>query len=207
MALDLHEAMEQLEDASSVRRRAAAKRLRRLQDPIAGPALLLALRREVEKSRTWETQYQMIMALGMCGYRPALPFFKNLAVSRGLDAASTYTALGDAIVRLGRSFDDDASPVFWCLELNHDALMDGALRAMAMLRMVPNDDAVDGIISFAKQRTSRDALRFWPAVAAAGWPREVVCEFLMQCADGGREDIMEAAKASLAGEYRKYQVL
>jgi HEAT repeat protein len=207
MVLNLREAMEQLGDASSTRRRAAAKRLRELRDPVAGPVLLAALQEEIKKTRTWETQYQLIMALGVCGHDPALPFLKDLAVSRALNTDSVYTALGDAIVRLGRSFDDDTSPVFWCMELNHDALVDGAFRAMAMLQMVPNSNDVGRIICFVDQRGSYDMLRFWPAVAAAGWAREVVYDFLRKCADGEREDVAEAAKGSLAGEYRNYQIL
>ncbi|MEV6973227.1 hypothetical protein [Kitasatospora sp. NPDC093806] len=72
MASTLDKAVEQLGHRLSPKRRSAATRLRRLADPAAGPPLLEALEREVRDSRTWETQYQMVMALGMCGHRPAL---------------------------------------------------------------------------------------------------------------------------------------
>ncbi|NRQ33713.1 HEAT repeat domain-containing protein [Nonomuraea sp. NN258] len=207
MTLSFREAVDQLADASSPRRRAAAKRLRKLQDPAAVPALLAALRREVEKRRTWETQYQMIMALGMCGDDRALPFLKDLAVSRKPAYAATYAALGNAIVRLGRSSDRDTSPIFWCLELDDDHLTDGAFRAMAMLRMVPDDDDISRILRFVEQRDPIDMLRVWPAAAAAGWPREIVHDFLLRCAESGRRDLEEVAKLSISREYRDYQTL
>ncbi|MFD4766286.1 hypothetical protein [Streptomyces niveus] len=50
------DAIRQLQDRSSAKRRSAAKRLRKLGDPYAGPALLEALKNEVRDSRTWETQ-------------------------------------------------------------------------------------------------------------------------------------------------------
>lgn len=207
MALSFSEAIEQLESPLSPRRRAAAKRLQELQDVAAGPALLAALRREVTKRRTWETQYQIIMALGVCGYVSALPLLNSIATTGNLAAPSAYTGLGDAIVRLGRKFDDDASPICWCLELGNDFLLDGAFRAMAMLRMIPDDDEIGRIIDFVQRRDPNDMLRFWPVVAAAGWRGEVVHGFLVECAAGPRRDTAEAATSALSGEYGHYRVL
>jgi HEAT repeat protein len=66
MALTLEKALIQLSDRASAKRRSAAKRLGKLADETAGPALLHALQREIGDRRTWETQYEMIMALGAC---------------------------------------------------------------------------------------------------------------------------------------------
>src|SRR3984957_6504454 len=52
--------MSQLQSPHSPKRRSAAKKLRKLGDPVAGPVLLEALKRELPDIRTWETQYQMI---------------------------------------------------------------------------------------------------------------------------------------------------
>ncbi|MEU8670022.1 HEAT repeat domain-containing protein [Streptomyces anulatus] len=82
MALDVVEAISQLQDRSSAKRRSAAKRLRRLGDPSAGPALLEALKNEVRDSRTWETQYQMTMALGTCGSPSDLSYLRDLVLQR-----------------------------------------------------------------------------------------------------------------------------
>lgn len=85
MALDAVEAICQLQDRSSAKRRSAAKRLRKLGNSDAGAARLEALKNEVRDSRTWETQYQMTMALGTCGSPSDLPYLRDVAHPAGLD--------------------------------------------------------------------------------------------------------------------------
>ncbi|MGW5159732.1 hypothetical protein ACWEPN_30010 [Nonomuraea wenchangensis] len=206
MALGLPEAITQLADARSPRRRAAAKRLRALADPVAGPALLDALRREIRDPRSWETQYQMIMALATCGHQPALPLLRELAL-KPLDATMVYVALGDGIVRLGRDHPNDPAPLDWCLSTGNDMLADGALRAVAMLRLILDEPAIDRILNFLAERTPNNGLRFWPAAAAAGWNGPRVNIFLTACASSPREDVADAAKASLEGRYKTYRPL
>ena len=75
----MNEIVIQLGDKKSIKRRSAAKKLRKLKDFDAGPSILAALESELKDIRTWETQYQMIMAIGECGYKPALPFLSELA--------------------------------------------------------------------------------------------------------------------------------
>jgi HEAT repeat protein len=78
--------VEQLASPQSAKRRSAAKKLRKLKAAEAGPALLAALERELQDARTWETQYQMVMALGECGHRAALPFLEARAIRRSFKA-------------------------------------------------------------------------------------------------------------------------
>lgn len=113
MPLDLAGAIELLGDNQSARRRSAAKRLRGLANPVAGPALLVALTHEVKDPRTSETQYQMVMALAASDHHPALELLKDLAM-RPLDATMVYVAIGDAIVQAGRDHTEDPGPVDWC---------------------------------------------------------------------------------------------
>src|SRR5262245_42924676 len=98
----MHGAIELLRHKHSAKRRSGAKRLRKLRRPESGPPLLAALRDEVRDPRTWETQYHMIMALAEAGYAPALPYVEELS-RQPFEATMVYTALGDALVRLGRS--------------------------------------------------------------------------------------------------------
>ena len=206
MPLELAEAIAQLTDARSPRRRAAAKRLRALADPAAGPPLLSALEREILDRRTWETQYQMIMAVATCGHQPALPLLRELAL-KPFDATMVYVALGDGIVRLGRDYPNDPAPVDWCLATGNDMLADGALRAVAMLRLTLDAFAIARILNFVSARDPYDGLKFWPAAAAAGWNGRRVKAFLNRCATSPRKDVAEAAKASLQGRYKTYRPL
>ena len=190
----------------SPKRRSGAKRLRKLRDPAAGPALLQALQQEVRDSRTWETQYQMIMALGECGYRPALPYLQTLA-AQPFEATMVYVALGDAIVRLGRVYADDPQPVLALMRTGNDMLIDGAFRAVAMLHLKLDADAVEQIVGFVASRSLQDGLRFWVAAAAAGWSGPSVAAFLEACATGPRQDVQRAALASQQGKYLQWNPL
>ncbi|MEU9048023.1 MULTISPECIES: HEAT repeat domain-containing protein [unclassified Kitasatospora] len=200
MALTLDEAVEQLGHRLSPKRRSAAMRLSRLADPAAGPPLLEALEREVRDPRTWETQYQMVMALGMCGHRPALGLLRDLA-RRPFEATAVYTALGDAIVRLSAPAAAGDS-LRWCLDSGTPMLADGALRAVAMRRLCLDTATIDHVLDFLEPLDPHDGLRFWAAAAAAGWPGSRVTRFLHECAVGPRSDVAGAAASSLQGKYQ-----
>ena len=195
-----------LKNPQSSQRRSAAKRLRKLRDPRAGPALLTALKKELQDPRTWETQYQMIMALGESNYREALPFLQELA-GRSFEATMVYVAIGDAIVRLGRSAEHDAGPVIELMRSGNSMLADGAFRAMAMLRIKPDPHPIHVIIDFVSSFPREDPLRFWVAAAAPGWKEPKVESFLRECSTSARNDLREAAVDALAGKYRAWKSL
>ena len=199
-------AIAQLSDRRSAQRRAGAKRLRQQPDPAAGPALLAALRREVRDPRTWETQYHLIMALAACGYTPALPTLDDLTYVP-FEATMVYVALGDAIVRLAREHEHDARPVLALMQRGNDMLIDGAFRAVALLRLTPDDEAIREIISFVARRSPHDPLRFWVAAAAPGWRGPHVETFLQACSAGPRPDVREAAVAALQQRYLTWHPL
>ncbi|MFC8716166.1 HEAT repeat domain-containing protein [Kitasatospora sp. NPDC057198] len=205
MALTLDEAVAQLGHRLSPKRRSAALRLRRLADPAAGPPLLEALQREVRDVRTWETQYQLVMALGECGHRPALGLIKELA-RRPIEATMVYVALGDAVIRLSPP-EETARSLRRCLESGTPMLADGALRAVAMRRLPLDAAAIDHLLDFLAPLAPYDGRRFWAAAAAAGWTGPRVTEFLRACAAGPQAVVADAATSSLRGEYRTYSVL
>ena len=201
---DLGQTVEALRAPTARARRAAAKRLRRLKDPSAGPALLDALHREVQALCTWETQYQMIMALGESGYDPALPALRELA-QRDFEATMLYVALGDAIVRLGRRSGDGAAPVRELMATSNSMLIDGAFRAVAMLRLALDPQTIEAIIEHVAGLDPSDGLRFWVAAAAAGWSGTSVDRFLATCAMSPREDVRTAALSSQQAKYRRWR--
>ncbi|MEV0489963.1 HEAT repeat domain-containing protein [Streptomyces atratus] len=206
MALNAVEAIRQLQDRSSAKRRSAAKRLRKLGDPDAGPALLEALKNEVRDSRTWETQYQMTMALGTCGSPSDLPYLRDLVLQRETLHA-VHTAGGDAIIRLSYMEHSHTEAIRWCLSTSNETLVGGALQAVAMIRLVPDQETVTYVLDFIEDRSPHNGLYFWPAVAAAGWTGQRVHDFLTSCASSPRSDVAEAATTSLAGNYGNYRPL
>jgi len=194
--------MQRLIAPQSATRRAAAKVLRKLKIKATGPAVLSALKFEIREPRSSETQYQMIMALGECGYGEALPFLRGMA--KADPPPLLRVGLGDAIVRLGRTHDHDAGPVLEILGGPDRELIDGAFRAMAMLRMVVPAEAMTSILQFADHLPVNDPLRLWVAAAAAGWSGKGVRGFLDRCRNADREDVRKAAEASAAGKYLKW---
>lgn len=76
---DLDAVAHQLQDKRSSKRGSAAKKLRKARLITAVPALIDALKIEVTDKRTWETQYQMVMALAETGSTEALPLLRNLS--------------------------------------------------------------------------------------------------------------------------------
>jgi hypothetical protein len=200
----LRAAIDLLGDKRSPKRRSGAKKLRELGDTSAGAALFAALRAELRDPRTWETQYQMIMALGACRYRRALPVLRKLARTR-FEATMVYVAIGDAIVRLARKHENDAFPVIDCANSGNDMLANGAFQAMAMLRMMPNEAAIARVIGLVSARSAEDPLRFCVVAAAAGWKGAKVEAFLLECGSSLRKDIRDAATEALQGKYGKWR--
>lgn len=202
----LQEAITLLTHKSSPKRRAAAKTLRKLARPEAGPHLFAAFRIETSDPRTWETQYQLIMALATCLHTPALPELQSFA-AKTHEATMLYTAVGDAIVRLARSSPQDPQPVLDILKSGNDRLIDGALRAVAQLRLTLDPPAINEIIAFASALPINDGLRFWPAAAAPGWHGPNVEAYLVKCLESSREDVRLAATLALKGQYKQWSPL
>lgn len=197
----------------SKKRESGAKQLRKLASPAAGKALLSALRKEVLDSRTWSTQYHMILALGFCKYRPALDFLWELA-GQSTDHTTLYQGLGDAIVRIDVESINDFSTVFDIIATKRYELIDGAFQAMAILQMIPTKSEIARIIKTAElpeavefvrgHPTDVCGLRNWVVVAAANWPHDAVHDFLERCRTLGDPNLQDAAEHSLNGKYIKH---
>lgn len=202
----LAEDIELLEHPRSPKRRAAAKRLRKLGDVAAGPALLAALCKEIEDPRTWETQYQLVMAIGECRYEEALPFLRQF-VAMPLDATMIYVGLGDALVRLRVRSIEDGAPILELMKSDNKMLVDGVFRAMAMLRMVPSTEQIDQILQLVSDKPIDDPSRIWPLAAAPGWTGDSAQRFVDQCSRSSVEQIVDAAALAAKKKYKKWSPL
>jgi len=206
VAPSLDDAIGQLTDRSSTKRRSAAKRLRVLGDRAAGPALLDALRAEVIDQRTWETQYQMIMALGACQHTPANDFLEELA-SQQHDYKMVGVALGDALTRIEWATSQNLTVVDRSITNGAASVTGGTFRAIAMLRLVPPGEVIERIVAFATKLPVDDPLRYWVAAAAAGWESPSVKSFLLSCLASPRSELVDVATESLTGTYIKHRPL
>lgn len=199
----MSELIKQLKDKKSQKRRSAAKKIRKLGDPKYGSLVLDALIQEVKDPRTWETQYQMIMALGSCHYVESLSFLNDFS-QQNIEANMVKVALGDAIYRLS-NFDDNIIRLF--IAENRRDLFTGAIRALAMERESPAQEVISEIITYVLEFGLDDEILFWPLAAAPGWKGKIVKNFIESCLMSKREDVKSAAEFALEGKYRKWNPL
>lgn len=191
-----------LANPRSAKRRSGAKWLRKHPDPENVDALIAALTKELRDVRTWETQYQMIMALGASG---------SDRVTHVLEAAlrlpvepMVRLAVGDALVRLS---DDVDGALIDALESSSSFRVEGALRALAMTHRAPEKATTAAAVVDFVTRPANAQLRFWLAASAAGWEPSYVREFLDSCLLDSNEDLRRAAEASLQRTYLKWNPL
>ena len=199
----LDEMISQLKDKKSSKRRSAAKKLRKLKNIDAGPLLLTALEEELKDLRTWETQYQMVMAIGECGYKPALDFLQSLA-NQTFEATMVYVAIGDAIQRLSMQNEQDVTSVFKAIDSGNDMLIDGAIRAMAMLKMVPVELHIEKIINYVTTKNKSDGVHVWVLAAVPGWSGQKVEDYLAFCSTSKRDEITNAVELARKQKYKKW---
>ncbi|PAU75818.1 hypothetical protein CK501_16510 [Halovibrio salipaludis] len=200
--------IEQLSNKASAKRRSAAKKLRKLKVKEAGPALLAALKNELKDKRTWETQYQMIMALGESGYTESLDFLLQLA-EQEFEATMVYVAIGDAIARLTYFKDGSISNILDFLDSKNGTALfiDGLIRAIAILKLIPSDEDIERIINYGNNPEVNDNNRTWIASASAGWSGSNVEHFLNRCAVSDNPQTKRAAEAALNKKYPKWDIL
>lgn len=171
----------------------------------AGPLVLDALREEVDDPRTWETQYQMIMALGESRYIEARAFIEELSYC-SFNATMVYVSIGDALVRL--TVGNKAATVLGFIEHDrHPSLIDGALRAMAMLRLIPDENEISQILDYASRLSYDDGNRFWIIAACPGWPASQTGKFLDDTMTSSRLDFQEALSLARVGKYKAWRPL
>jgi hypothetical protein len=199
---ELASLIDQLGDSRSPKRRAAAKKLRVLADPRAASALRAALQKEVKDRRTWETQYQMIMALAAChsGQDEASLFQQLLTMPL---EPMVHMAASDAMVRVSKDVDAAVLGALRSGSLSH---AEGAVRALAMMRWTPADPTIEAVIRYAEDPAHKQ-MRFWVVAAAAGWNKAIVRAFLEERLQDEGPETRRAAEASLQGHYLRWNPL
>ncbi|MFT7037071.1 MAG: hypothetical protein ACJA2S_005613 [Cyclobacteriaceae bacterium] len=209
----IKDAIELLNNSKSKKRESGAKRLRKLASPLAGQELLKTLENEVLDTRTWSTQYHLILALGHSNYQPALTFLTELA-KKEIDATILYMGLGDSIFRLSILSSSIESSLDLIHSFNNYRLTYGAYQALAILRLVPEDISIKEIIRIGSDPkgaeivkghpNDKTGLRKWVASASAGWKDELKTDFLNECEEIKDQHLTMAVESARKGEYVKW---
>ncbi len=185
----------------SEKRCSAARWLHKHPEPRAGAALAAALREELRDTRTWETQHHLLLALGVCGGAQALPLLRDLDL-RSRVAMVPY-ALGEALLRCeiaaGVAVDDAVRGV---LDRGPQAAIEGMVRAVAQLKLVPSRDLRSRIIENAIAIGAQYIERRHVVVAASAWPREEVEPYLRSLPSDPNRTLTALTNLVLANDTR-----
>lgn len=144
-----------LMDTRSPKRRSAAKKLGKFHLYDLGEELLNAYLEERNDKRTWETQTEMIIALGKIGYLPALPFVREI-VDRNKAKDMITCAAACTYVRLKRTGLQDAGPVVELLRFGKLSVLNGAAGVLAYDDMNPPEAELKVIIGLLDARSEEE---------------------------------------------------
>lgn len=144
----------------------------------------------------------MVMALAECRYTPALEWLRDFGRTLD-DPLMLAVGVGDAVVRLSIVAGATDSAVRSALATGSVSIANGAFRALAVTRTVPGAGVISDILDYLRPLQSQDERRYWVAVAAVDWRGADVGDALRSWASLPRADVADAARASLAGEYKR----
>src|ERR1700753_745046 len=109
------EVLKRLYSAKSADRLKATKEIAKYKLADFAELLFSAFIKEKNDKRTWETQYQMILTLGLLNYKSALSEIEDIVQVNKTHDMITYAA-GQTYVRLKRETICDAKPVIKLLQ-------------------------------------------------------------------------------------------
>lgn len=200
-----------LQDSKSQNRRKAAKKIGKNNLAELGEILLAAFLKERNDKRTWETQTEMIVALGKIGYSPALSFFKEIVGVNETEDMITHAA-ARSYVRIKRSSLNDASPVIELLRFGKLSVLDGATSALAYDDMTPPDDQIKMIIELLDKHKDEEL-----SIRGLMDPREYLLSCMSKCkiqtcsdyinrfVDSPHRALRECAELAKAGKKACYE--
>lgn len=217
------ELKERLLSKRSAERRSAAKHIGKEQlTSLSGP-LFTAYVKERNDKRTWETQVEMIKAIGLLDYRPALP--EITAIVQQNEPCDTITIFAArTYVQLKRTSLNDAGAVLELLPTARLSVLTGILMAMSTDKMVPDKDDCKTIIRACwdannhpdriNQQYGLIDPRNYLANACAGWDKTLTAGFLHHCIftafdinlHGKKTEnktLVDVCKKALSGKYSK----
>jgi hypothetical protein len=194
-------------DAKSSVRRKASIEIGNLKMNELGDDLFQAYLEERKDVRTWETQMEMVKALGLIDYKKALEEVKAICEENEKDSMLTIIA-AQAYVRLKRKSINDASPAIELLKFGGHSIAEGTYDALGYDKMLPSDEEIIQLIKLSekvefKVQPQFDDPRYGLAAAAAGWRKDLVSDFLSDCLLSSDEPLKYVAANALKGKYVK----
>lgn len=217
------ELRERLLSRKSADRRSAARHIGQEQLTMLSAPLFTAYMKERNDKRTWETQVEMIKAIGRLGYKPALSEVEMLVMQNApYDTLTTFAAR--TYVQLKRGSLNDGQPILALLPTARLSVLTGLLMALSADRMTPGREDCKNIIRAcwdankhpdrAGQEYGLADPRSYLANACAGWDKQLTAGFLHHCIftafdidlQGNKVEnktLNDICKKALSGKYSK----
>lgn len=225
--MDLENIIKNLNSAKTVDRKRAAKDITKYKTVELGEALYEKYLIEKLDKRTWETQCEMILALGAVDFKKAIYEIEQIVrANLAHDMITSVSAM--VYVQLKRKSINDGNPVLELLEFGSISVISGALKALAVDQMKPNRDEIQQILLHCKDLNKHpDRIgyeygiidcRLYLAIACANWDIELTKNFLNHCIDTAydldrfgksfiNQNLIDVCKNSLAGKFSKRYIL
>lgn len=188
--MNTDEIKEKLISKKSKDRRRAAKAIGKAKLTDLSEMLYQAYLKERNDKRTWETQVEMITAIGILGYKPALVDI-DLIVKKNVPHEMITSAAAAAYVRLTRKSIKDAKSIIELLSFGSVSVILGALSVLAEDQMIPQTNEIKEIINLSwdinkhKDRLGEEYglidSRIYLALASSNWDIELTSSFLNHC--------------------------
>lgn len=214
---------EKLNSKKSADRRRGAKEIGKLKLHEFGEELYQTYLIERVDKRTWETQCEMIKALGCINFKKAIVEIEEIVRTNVPHDMITIVA-ATSYVQLKRKSIHDGLPIIELLEFGSVSVIHGALLALAIDQMKPDESEIRKIISCCKDiNKHKDRVgnefglvdsRQYLAIACANWDIELTKEFLHHCMDTAyninrlgkpviNQNLIDVCQNSLKGKYSK----
>mgnify|MGYP000855437001 CR=1 FL=1 len=199
-----------LESGSSPKIRKAAQSI--IKNNLSGYCtyLLNALTKEIEKPKAWQTQCQLIKAIGVTNCENALPFLKEL-VDKDHKHTVLYRELAFSILMLENTSTLNLDFLFESIKKGNDLQISGACSAILYKKVIPKQEDIKKIIAGISPYTEDEGIIITPrcyiAAVAYLWPKNEVHDFLESCQKSSFAGLVEIAQDSLLGNESKVQLI
>lgn len=221
--MTIDEIKEKLTSKKSADRKRGAKEIGKIKAVELGDFLFEKYLIERNDTRTWETQCEMIKALGLLNYTNAISEIE-LIVKNNIPHDMITTEATIAFVRLKRKNINDGKPVLELLKFGSVSVICGALEVLAIDQMLPDDETIKDILLLSwdinkhKDRVGYEYglidSRKYLAIACANWSIELTRDFLNHCIETACEinsfgksvqddNLIAVCQNSLKGKFSK----
>lgn len=204
------EYIEALESGSSPKIKIAAKAIAKKSLSGYCLPLMTALEEQIKNPKTWQTQCDLIKAIGIAGCSEALPRLKEL-MSKEYESTILYSELAFSILLLENLASRNIDFLFQAFKKRNISQIAGACAAILYRKIIPNEDEISKILSEVVTYTENEGRIITPrcyiASVAYLWPASSVKDFLESCKNSSWPGLIQIAEDSLQGKKSKIQLI